>query len=126
MRLKPVKNLPWCPVAGRSKMAVSAGVSVNATHPDTTTEMAMVMANCLYICPVTPSNMATGINTEHSTSTMAITGPVTSSMAWRDASLASRPVSCMMRSTFSTTTIASSTTMPMARTMANSVMVLML
>ena len=46
---------------------------------------------------------------------MAITGPVTSRMAWAVASLGDMPCS-MWCITASTTTIASSTTMPMART----------
>ena len=43
-------------------------------------------------------------------------GPVTSRIAFRVASRGERPAS-MLRSTFSTTTMASSTTMPMASTM---------
>ena len=58
---------------------------------------------------------AVGMNTAHSTSAMAMIGPDTSSIALRVASIGSCP-SAMWRSTFSTTTIASSTTMPMART----------
>ena len=50
---------------------------------------------------------------------MAITGPVTSSIALRLASRGDRPVA-ISRSTFSTTTIASSTTMPIASTSPNS------
>ncbi|MNI72280.1 hypothetical protein D3C73_1282140 [compost metagenome] len=64
---------------------------------------------------------ATGINTAHNTSTMATTGPATSSMARLAASLGVILCTCMLRSTFSITTIASSTTMPMASTMPNSV-----
>src|SRR3954471_18223973 len=60
-----------------------------------------------------------GTNTAHSTSAMAITGPVTSSIALRDASRGDNP-SASQRSTFSTTTIASSTTMPIASTNPNS------
>ena len=93
--------------------------------PEITTDMAMVMANCLYICPARPPRNATGINTAHSTSTMAITGPVTSCMAFSVASTGESLSSSMMRSTFSSTTMASSTTMPMASTMPNKVSVLM-
>ena len=50
---------------------------------------------------------------------MAMMGPLTSSMALYDASRGESPAS-MLRSTFSTTTIASSTTMPMASTSPNS------
>ena len=68
---------------------------------------------------------ATGTNTEHSTSTIATTGPETSSMALIVASFTPRPSSCMIRSTFSITTMASSTTIPMASTNPKSVSVLM-
>ena len=46
-------------------------------------------------------------------------------MALRVASSGERPSSLMMRSTFSTTTIASSTTMPITSTMPNMVSTLM-
>ena len=55
---------------------------------------------------------------------MAITGPVTSSIALKDASFGDSPFS-MCLSTFSKTTIASSTTMPIASTRPKSVSVLM-
>ena len=64
------------------------------------------------------------MNTAHSTSTMAMIGLVTSCIALTAASRGSSCSSCMMRSTFSSTTMASSTTMPMASTMPNSVSVL--
>ena len=57
-------------------------------------------------------------------SIMAMIGLVTSRIALIAASRACRCSSCMMRSTFSSTTMASSTTMPMASTMPNSVSVL--
>ena len=90
-----------------------------------TTAIEMVIANCRYSSPVRPPRKAIGTNTAHSTSTMAMIGLVTSVMAWMAASRAGTCSSCMMRSTFSSTTIASSTTMPMASTMPNSVSVLM-
>ena len=55
-----------------------------------------------------------GTNTLTSTSEVAMTGPVTSFIAWIVASRGFRP-SLILRSTFSTTTMASSTTIPMAR-----------
>ncbi len=72
-----------------------------------------------------PDRNATGTNTAHSTSTIAITGPPTSSIARFAASFGGRLCSFMLRSTFSITTIASSTTMPMASTRPNSVSMLM-
>ena len=102
----------------------SEGVSVSATMPEMTTAMAMVTANWRYSSPVSPPRKAIGTNTAHSTSTMAMTGPVTSRMAWMAAVFAGSFSSCMMRSTFSSTTMASSTTIPMASTMPNRVSVL--
>ena len=58
---------------------------------------------------------AVGTNTAHSTSAIVMIGADTSSIALRVASIGDCPIS-MCRSTFSTTTIASSTTMPIART----------
>ena len=55
------------------------------------------------------------MKTADRTEVMATIGPVTSSMALRAASFGVSP-SAMWRSTFSTTTIASSTTMPIERT----------
>ncbi len=66
-----------------------------------------------------------GMKTAHRTRTMATMGLVTSRMPLMAASRASTCSSCMMRSTFSSTTMASSTTMPMASTIPKSVSVLM-
>ena len=59
------------------------------------------------------------MNTAHSTSVMAMMGRLTSLMAFLVASSGSSH-SAMCRSTFSTTTMESSTTMPMASTRPNS------
>ncbi len=120
-RLKARKKAfgSWWP--GLRMRAQSAGVSVSATMPEIVTEMAIVTANCLYIWPVNPPMKATGTNTAQSTSTMATTGPETSSIALMEASRGPSFSSAMMRSTFSSTTMASSTTMPMASTMPKSV-----
>ena len=81
----------------------------------------MVIANWRYISPARPPMNATGTNTETSTSTMAMTGPVTSPIALMVASRGGSFSVVMMRSTFSSTTMASSTTMPIASTRPNSV-----
>ena len=65
-----------------------------------------------------PPTNAAGKNTAARTSAIATTGPETSSMALRVASRGESPCS-MCCSTASTTTIASSTTSPMARTRPN-------
>lgn len=69
--------------------------------------------------------MAEGMNTAASTTVMATTAPVIWVIAFCVAAFGSRCSSLMMRSTFSITTIASSTTMPIASTIANSVSWLM-
>ncbi|MNT45746.1 hypothetical protein D3C72_1823440 [compost metagenome] len=66
-----------------------------------------------------------GTNTADSVTPMPTRAGVISRMESLVASLADRPVSCITRSTFSTTTMASSTSRPMASTMANMVRVLM-
>ncbi len=71
--------------------------------------------------PVAPGCKADGMNTADSTTVMATIAPVICPIALRVASLGSLCSSLMMRSTFSMTTIASSTTMPMASTIPNSV-----
>ena len=109
---------------GLSSSAQSAGVSVSATTPEITTEIATVTANCWYSRPAMPPRKATGMNTAQSTRTIATTAPETSRIASMAASSGARWRSAIRRSTFSSTTMASSTTMPMASTIANSVSVL--
>ena len=68
---------------------------------------------------------AVGMKTDSSTRVMAMIGPVTWVMAFSVASGTVRWGSCSrMCSTASTTTMASSTTMPIARTSASSEIVL--
>jgi hypothetical protein len=69
--------------------------------------------------PTEPLKKAMGRNTETSTTVMPMMAPVIWPIALRVASCGDRPSSAMMRSTFSTTTMASSTRMPMASTMPN-------
>ncbi len=83
----------------------------------------MVSANWRKNWPVRPLMKAVGTNTAQSTRAVETMGPVTSVMALRAASSGERPPS-MFRSTFSTTTMASSTTTPMASTRPNRVSVL--
>ena len=119
------KNLPSSSyVRCLSSSAHSAGVSVSATMPDSTTEITMVAANCLYIAPVMPPTKATGIKTAHNTSTMATRALPTCFIARFVATRGETPSCSMIRSTFSITTMASSTTIPMASTRPNNVRVL--
>ena len=84
----------------------------------------MVKANCLYKIPVIPPINATGINTADSTKAIPITGPCTFFIAAIAASFGAKPLYFNSYSTASTTTIASSTTRPIANTIANNVNVL--
>ena len=75
--------------------------------------------------PLMPGMKATGTKTDNSTRVMAMMGPVISAIAFLQASgTDSSGSSSITRSTFSTTTMASSTTMPMASTRASSETVL--
>ncbi|KAG0846488.1 hypothetical protein G6F16_014273 [Rhizopus arrhizus] len=68
-----------------------------------------------------PGMNAIGTNTESSTSEIAMIGAVICVIAFLVASAGDSPgSSSMTRSTFSTTTMASSTTMPIASTIASS------
>jgi hypothetical protein len=67
-----------------------------------------------------PARNVTGTNTAQSTSMMEMIGRVTSAIAACAAARESRP-SSIFRSIFSTTTMASSTTIPVASTSPNSV-----
>ena len=99
---------------GRSKSALSAGLNVNELKPLNSVAVAMVRANCLYNSPDMPPIMVVGMNTAIITSTTPTIGPLISSIAFSVASRGGNPSSSMMRVAFSTTTIASSTTMAMA------------
>src|SRR5262249_23340029 len=105
-------------------MAESAGVSVSALNAEIETENAIVSANCRNKMPVVPGNSATGTNTATRTRDVAITAPATSFIATDAALWGSVMPSVMCRSTFSITTIASSTTNPVASVMPNIVSVL--
>ena len=75
--------------------------------------------------PVEPGKNAIGPKTAESTSPMPIKALVICSIDLAVASRGDRPSSLIIRSTFSTTTMASSTRSPIASTMANIVSILM-
>ena len=112
------------PVCGRRIIAHIAGLSVSATTAEMSTDTTIVTENCRNSEPVMPARKLTGIKTAASTSDVAISAPVSSFIAMCVASRAPILRCSMMRSTFSTTTIASSTTIPMARTSPSSVSML--
>ena len=106
----------------RKISAQSAGVRVSATKPEKATLVTKVRANCFWISPTKPSIKLTGINTALKTSTIEITGEVISRIASIVASFTLIfGFSCSIRSTFSITIIASSTTIPIASTRAKRV-----
>ena len=74
---------PGAPLRRAQHVAQSAGLSVSALIEEITTAKAMVAANCSNRRPVSPGVKATGTNTASSTSVVATTGPVTSSIAFR-------------------------------------------
>jgi len=88
-----------------------------------TTDTAMVSANGAYMRPVRPPMKATGTNTATMMADVPMIGPVTSRIACSVASRGDLPRS-MCDITASTTTMASSTTMPIASTRPNIVSVL--
>ncbi len=92
---------------------------VSATMPEMMTAPARVMANSRNSAPVRPPVKASGANTAASVMVIATTGPVISCMPTKAACFGGSP-SSMWRWMFSTTTMASSTTRPMASTMASS------
>jgi len=104
--------------------AQRAGVNVRELKPLNTVEAAIVSANCLYNCPEIPLISIVGINTASNTSTTPTIGPVISPIAFVTASRVEYcPVSNNLEA-FSTTTMASSTTMATAKINPNNVSVL--
>ena len=92
---------------------------------DSSIATATVTANWRNNSPEMPGMKAIGTKTDSRTSVIAMIGAVISAMARLLASAGeSSGCSSITRSTFSTTTMASSTTMPIASTMASSETVL--
>ena len=110
---------PACASWGLRSSAHSAGLSVSETKQEIAVAVAIVTANWRKNWPEIPGMKAAGMNTAPSTSAIAISASPTSSMVRCAASLGLMP-SARLRSTFSTTTMASSTTMPIASTSPNS------
>ena len=118
------RGRPWL---GVRSTAHKAGERVSALMAEITIETETATANWRNSSPVMPGMKAVGTNTERRTSVIARMGAVISPMAFLVASATERcGSSSSTRSTFSITTIASSTTMPMASTRASSETVLAL
>ena len=97
---------------------------VSADTQDRPTEEARVTPNCVKNVPEVPDINVTGMNTAINTSVQEMTAMDTSFMACLVASLASLTPPSIFAITASTTTMASSTTVPMASTRAKSVRML--
>jgi len=115
-------NFP-CPSGNRLMIiALKAGESVMALSEEMRTAKQIVRANCLYIAPVRPGMRETGTKTATKTRVVAMIGPISWSIAslttWGMVNSGRSPI---ILSTFSTTRITSSTTMPMARISPNKV-----
>ena len=108
----------------RNSLEHIMGVSVSATKPDTTTAPASARANSTNSRPVRPGVNASGAYTATSVSVIVITAKPISRAPRIAAEKGSSP-SSMWRKMFSSITIASSTTRPIASTRASSVRVLM-
>ena len=109
----------------RRNTAQSAGESVSAFSAEITIADEIVTANCRNSSPDRPGMKAIGMKTERSTSVIAMIGAVICVIASFAASGGDiSGFSSMTRSTFSTTTIASSTTRPIATTIASNETVL--
>src|SRR5262245_105858 len=104
----------------RSHNAHCVGFNVNAFTADINAVAAITSANCRYICPVIPGMNAGGKNTDINTKVIPMIGPISSRIASMDPCFGVCPRSTCC-DTPSTTTIASSTTIPIATTTANRV-----
>ena len=109
---------------GRRMSEHITGLNVKATTVERSTETTMVTVNWRYSCPVIPERKLTGTNTAASTNEVAMMAPTSPSMAFLVASYGLSFSSSIIRSTFSTTTMASSTTIPMASTSPSKVRML--
>ena len=96
------------------------GVMVSATMPEMITDPASVTANSRNSAPVRPPVKASGANTAASVIVMATTAEEISRMPLKAACIADMSSSSIWRWMFSTTTMASSTTRPIASTIASS------
>src|SRR5690606_23684971 len=115
-------NRPWL-FSARNSLEHIMGVSVSATKPDTSTALASARANSMNSLPVRPVANASGAYTVTSASDMATTATPIADEPSSAASILDLP-DLIWRQMFSRTTMASSTTNPIASTMASKVRVL--
>ncbi len=101
------------------------GDRVRATKVEKATAAAIVRANSENSRPTSPCRKAMGTNTATSTTEVATTAKPTCRVPRKAATRRVSPYCSMRRCTFSSTTMASSTTSPMASTRASRVRMLM-
>ncbi len=107
-----------------SNLELSMGVMVMAANADAPMVMVTIQPNCWNITPIMPDTMVIGKNTAIMVMVAAITASQTSFVAYIDASRGVLPRSmCLLM--FSNTTMASSTTIPMAMESADNEIMLM-
>src|SRR6516162_1151676 len=110
---------------GRRNTAHNAGDKVSAFNAEISIATLIVTANWRNNVPEIPGIKAIGTNTDSRTRVIAMIGAVISAIAFFVAAAGDRAgSSSITRSTFSTTTMASSTRIPIAKTIANSDIVL--
>src|SRR5260370_5141911 len=111
---RPYDEAP-CGSWSLNSTAHRAGLRVSETKHEMTVDAAIVTANCRKKSPDIPERKADGTKTAHNVSAIEINAPPTSSIVLLAASDADIP-ELILLSTLSTTTSASSTTMPTAIT----------
>src|SRR5712692_989147 len=127
MALKPCSNtlkMDPCSWGTRNTFAHNIGVSVSATNPEITTAPATAMPNSLNSRPVEPRRNPSGVNTATSAIVVAITANPISLVPLTAACSGFSLSSPWCRYAFSSTMMASSTTMPIAMVSASRVKLL--
>ena len=107
----------WCP--DLSRRAAIIGIRVSESTADTAIEIVMVTANSLNSRPMMPPMNSSGMNTATRLTEIETTVKLIS-LAPMIAALRGSSPSSVWRTMFSSTTIASSTTKPVARVSASS------
>ena len=135
----PLRTTPNAPstIRGRKELIVHRslgvlisfdaiiGVRVKASRLEKTTAAAMVSANSVNKRPTSPCRKVMGTKTETKTKVVATTAKPTCRVPLKAATSGVSPYSFIRREIFSSTTIASSTTRPIAKTIASRVKRLM-
>src|SRR5207244_8529394 len=114
----------WPASHGRSSMEQSAGVSVKDTNMENKIAAADTTPKLNRYCPIVPVMNTTGRKITTSESVVAITARPISLVAFPAASRGDTPFSSTYRKIFSSTTMASSMTIPVASESASNVMLL--